>query len=258
MTSMLPPENSRLEREKDFHDKVFSDSSERDKVVGRFYKTTQSVSHKYHSLIIECANKAKVIEYGCGMGSSAFLLSQNGAKLVIGIDISPVAIDIAKNELNNVELPGDVEFQVMNAEDLQFEPSSVDLICGTGILHHLDIKVAMGSIAKVLKADGSAIFMEPLGHSPFINLFRRLTPQARTEDEHPLLENDLEMIKSYFSHTELNYYYLTSLAASLLVGLPGFKIVQKTLEGFDRQLFKIPFLRKQAWIVIIKVSNPIK
>jgi SAM-dependent methyltransferase len=258
MASNLNTEVSRLEREKEFHDKVFADPSERDQAVGRFYTLTQSVSQDYQQLLLQYSKAARVIEYGCGMGSSAFLLAQNGAELVTGIDISPVAIDIAKAELQAAPVSGAVEFRVMNAESLEFDADSVDLICGTGILHHLDIKKAIESVAKVLNADGSAVFMEPLGHSPLINLFRRLTPQVRTDDEHPLLDDDLKLIQSYFAESEVRYYYLTTLAVSLFVGFPGFHLLRKTLESLDQQLFKVPFLKKQAWIVIIRLSKPLK
>ena len=100
--------------------------------------------------------------------------------------------------------------------------------------------------------------MEPLGHSPLINLFRRLTPQARTEDEHPLLESDLKLIQSYFAESEIRHYYLTALAASLFVGFPGFHLLRAALESVDQQLFKFSFLKKQAWIVLIRVAKPLR
>jgi ubiquinone/menaquinone biosynthesis C-methylase UbiE len=258
MDSHLSSETLRLQREKEFHDKVFADPSERNQAVGRFYTLTQSVSQDYHQLLLQHSDGSEVIEYGCGMGSSAFLLAQHGAKIVTGIDISPVAIDIAKADLQAAPPGGTIEFRVMNAENLEFDADSADLICGTGILHHLDIQKAIESVSRVLKPEGTAIFMEPLGHSALINLFRRLTPQARTEDEHPLLESDLKQIQSYFAESEIRYYYLTTLAASLFVGFPGFQMLRVALENLDQQLFKLPFLKKQAWIVLIWVAKPLK
>lgn len=42
------------------------------------------------------------------------------------------------------------------------------------------------------------MFFEPLGHNLLINLYRRLTPELRTEDEHPLVACDLERLVNYF------------------------------------------------------------
>jgi len=44
---------------------------------------------------------------------------------------------------------------------------------------------------------GSAIFIDPLGHNPAINMFRRSTPDLRTEDEHPLLLEDFRLAGRY-------------------------------------------------------------
>ncbi len=87
----------------------------------------------------------------------------------------------------------------MDAENLKFNDHTFDLVYGSGILHHLSIEKAIVEIKRVLKKDGRAIFYEPLGHNIFINIFRLLTPSLRSEDEHPLLIKDLELIKRTFS-----------------------------------------------------------
>src|SRR3546814_1101008 len=78
----------------------------------------------------------------------------------------------------------------MNAEAMTFPDDSFDLVFGSGIIHHLDIDRAFGEIARVLRPGGRAVFIEPLGLNPAIELYRRFTPSARTPDEHPLLRRD--------------------------------------------------------------------
>jgi len=51
----------------------------------------------------------------------------------------------------------------MNAEELKFADDYFDIVCGGAILHHLDLNKALSEIARVLKPDGKAIFVEPLG-----------------------------------------------------------------------------------------------
>ena len=72
---------------------------------------------------------------------------------------------------------------------------------------------------RVLQPGGHAIFIEPLGHNPFINLYRKFTPTIRSEDEHPLLVKDLEMIKNLFPKVEVRYYYLASLLAAFFTAM---------------------------------------
>ncbi|WP_413171091.1 class I SAM-dependent methyltransferase [Anabaena azotica] len=248
----------RIRREQEFHDKRFADDSVREKKVSRFYSVAQSIKHEYKKFLLINSKDARILEYGCGPGGYAFFLAQNGAKLVTGIDISEVAIEKAMTQAKSEGIGTNLSFAVMNAEELTFNESSIDLLCGSGILHHLDLGKAMDSIVYVLSPQGTAIFVEPLGHNILINLFRCLTPEIRSEDEHPLLERDLTLMKRCFKKVDIKYYYLTALAASLLVGLPGFKLVLGALEFLDRFLFKLPFLQKQAWQVLIKLSEPIK
>lgn len=250
--------NTRLDREREFHDRRFAEDSQRQQKVGKFYKITQSIQQQREKMLINSSKGVKVIEYGCGTGSYALKLAQQGAELVTGIDISPVAIKIAEEAAKAKGVAEKTSFMVMNAENLEFEPNSYDLICGSGILHHLDLNLAINSIIKVLKADGKAIFLEPLGHNILINLYRRLTPSIRSEDEHPLLDRDLAFLEQHFKQAKIQYFYLTSLGASFLVGKPGFNIILKCLELLDSFLLKLPLIKKQAWLVLIELSEPIK
>lgn len=248
--------NQRLYREQQFHDQRYANDQERQQKVGRFYKITNSITQEYQQTLLAKCPQAKIIEYGCGKGSYACQLAKNQAELVTGIDISPVAIALAEQEAINQGIKDNIAFSVMNAEQLEFETNSHDLICGTGILHHLDIATAIKSINRVLKPDGKAVFLEPLGHNFLINLYRHLTPSIRSEDEHPLLKNDLNLFCESFKEVKIKYFYLTSLAASLIAGKPGFKTLLNCLEFLDSLLLKLPFIKQQAWLVLIELSQP--
>lgn len=250
--------NERLNREQQFHDQRYTDDNERQQKVGRFYQITNTITQEYRQALLEKCPEAKIIEYGCGKGSYAFELAENQAKLVTGIDISSVAIAHAAQEAQQQGLEANIAFQVMNAERLEFEANSYDLICGSGILHHLDLASATSSINRVLKSDGKAIFLEPLGHNFLINLYRSLTPSIRSEDEHPLLAKDLQFISQNFKQVRIRYFYLTSLAASFVVGKPGFRSFLNFLEFCDSLLLKLPLVKQQAWLVLIELSQPIK
>ncbi|MBW4506557.1 MAG: class I SAM-dependent methyltransferase [Scytonematopsis contorta HA4267-MV1] len=251
-------DNSRIAREEKFHDQRFTNPSVRKNTVSRFYSLARSIEHEYKQFLFQNSQGKTIVEYGCGTGSYAFDIAKNGAEIVTGIDISSVAIDIATVKAKEEGIEHNLYFQVMNAENLTFENRSIDIICGSGILHHLDIQKAMYSISLVLKPNGKAIFIEPLGHNFFINLFRSLTPGIRSEDEHPLLDKDLVLLQKYFRKVEIKYFYFTALVASIFVGLPGFSLMLSTLEFLDELLFKLPFMRKQAWQVLIQLSEPVE
>ena len=131
------------------------------------------------------------MEYGCGTGALAFDLAEQGSNSV-AIDISPVAISEAEQVAHARGLTA--RFEEMNAEAMTFDNDSFDLVFGSGILHHLDMERATQEVIGVLRPGGRAVFIEPLGYNPIINAYRRVTPTMRTEDEHPLLRSDLELL----------------------------------------------------------------
>src|SRR5205807_1094253 len=91
-----------------------------------------------------------------------------------------------------------VDFLVDDAHATTFPDDSFDLIVGVAILHHLDLEVALREIRRVLRPGGRAVFLEPLWHNPLLRLGRRLTPSARTPDEHPLTVQDWELCHAIF------------------------------------------------------------
>lgn len=246
--------HDKIQREKEFHNSAFSDGRRAN--LNGIYAIIQPSIQKYIDMIsFECIGKT-ILEYGCGPGSQSYTIAQKGA-VVTGIDISEVAIQQATEKARKSKL--EIEFLVENAEDFDLGESRFDSIIGSAIIHHLDIDKAFSSITRALKPAGKCIFYEPLGHNIFINLFRKLTPGLRTDDEHPLREDELSRINGYFRKSEFTYFHLSSL---FLIPLTRFSFFPKLLsvtERIDKSLFKLfPFLRSQAWIVIMELSEPIK
>ena len=247
---------NRIEREKDFHDISFRDNIR--KKAHKFYSVTKKSRDYYHQILKSNSTGANALEYGCGPGGFAFMLAEHGAK-VTGIDISDVAIDLAEVEAESRGIHDRISFSMMNAEELEFDDSSFDLICGTGILHHLDLEHSYSEINRVLKENGIAVFIEPLGHNPLINLYRKLTPNLRTVDEHPLMKRDLKLAEKYFGNVDIKYFHMLSLAAVPFRNIPLFKLLLAFLDLIDSALFAIlPFSRKHSWSVVIKLYAPLK
>ncbi len=245
---------TKIQREKQFHNKIFSKNT-RSK-TNKYYTITNCSKKFYIDSINKYSQASRALEYGCGPGSSAFILGQN-ASSVTGIDISDHAIDLAKEVVQKDNV--NVSFQVMNAENLLFSDNSFELVCGSGIIHHLDLQKALSELARVLTPNGKAFFLEPLGHNPLINFYRNRTPSLRTVDEHPLLLSDLEYFQKHFQTVQLTFFHFTSLT---LVPFRNTSYFSKLLNLFDRLdafLFTtFPFLQKYAWTVVLTLHNPIK
>ena len=210
----------------------------------------------YRELLQSRCSGADVLEYGCGPGSHAYFVAEHGAGNVVGIDISPVGIEKAAAEAEERGLEN-ISFRVMDAERLQFDDNSFDLICGSAIIHHLDLDRAYSELARVLRPTGTALFVEPLGHNPIINLYRNLTPGLRTVDEHPLLFDDLKRADEWFGIVRARFYYLAALAAVPARNTPAFDGLVRTLEAIDRLAFRyLPPVRRFAWYMVLELGAP--
>lgn len=242
---------SRAAHEQEFWNGLFEEQTRTS--AWKFYDIAES-SAKYHrDLVLEdCAGK-KVLEYGCFTGTLALDLARRGAT-VTGIDVSTTAIDVARKQAAAEGLADKTSFEVMNAEELTFAPDTFDRVCGRSILHHLELPKALEEIRRVLKPGGRAVFYEPLGYNPLINLYRRLTPQMRSPNERPLCSEDLGMLHSFFPEVDIRYFHLTSLAAVVLHHRPGFTKLLRSLEAVDRALLTTPLMRRLAWIAVITLS----
>ncbi len=246
--------DERKSREKQLQDRRFAAADGSGGGAGGAYAIV-GASHGYYKrrLVAEAPGK-RVLEIGAGLGDNVFELATLGST-VTGIDLSDVAIGNAKARVR--ELGVDARFEVMDAEATTFPDRSFDVICGGAILHHLDTERAFPEIARLLEINGCALFVEPLGHNPLINLYRRLTPSLGTPDEHPLLMRDLDLARQYFADVRVTYYYLTTLLALPIAKTSFGKICIAAANRIDRALFRIfPGLRKLGWCVVLELRGP--
>lgn len=248
---MLNYSEDRKIREKVFHDDRYTDDPRQS--ISIFYKLSESTKKLYHSFIEKDVKGKKILEYGCGNGEYCLKLSQAGG-IVHGIDISPIAINNALEKARYLDLKAN--FQVMDAESMDYANNNFDLIYGSGILHHLNLKRSLKEINRVLKNGGEAIFFEPLGHNVCINMFRFFTPKLRTKDEHPLLNSDIEYIQKVYPNTYFGYHHMTTFFSLPLINTRYFQSILKVFDRFDNMLIdRIPSVGKYCWITIIKIKK---
>jgi SAM-dependent methyltransferase len=240
---------TRLEREQRFFDAA---PEEDRRALGKYYELARSSAAAYDGLLQVLTPGSRVLELGCGDGTSAIELAGWGAE-VDAIDISPAGVEEAR--LRTAEQGVErARFHVMDAEQLAFDDGSFDLVCGRAILHHLDLERVLPELGRTLAPAGRLVFIEPLGHNPAINLFRSRTPGLRTPDEHPLLMRDLALVRSLFDDVELRFFHLTSFAALPCRRFSWHERLLHGLEALDARLLRLRPLRRYAWRVLISAS----
>ena len=237
----------RLTREKDFHNERFG--AEEARREDQFYFALATGSEDFYRRLAAAAVGVDVLEYGCASGTHSIRLAPK-VRSIVGIDISDVAVDQARDAATR-SCMANASFLVDNAEAMSFPDSSFDLVFGSGILHHLDLTNAVAEIRRVLRPGGRAIFWEPLGHNAAINLYRRMTPNARTADEHPLLRSDVALLGQSFRSCKVTHYGLATLA-SIPFRRSALGNALRTVGGqVDRLLLSLPGIRWQAWYALI-------
>lgn len=252
MTATPETDQARLEREASFHDQRFAADTRAE--ADKFYAIAHTPFDFYRERTLDRVQGLDVLEYGCGLGASAFDVAARGGR-ACGIDISPTAIAMAERGAVERGVAERTRFVVMNAEALDFPAASFDRVCGSGILHHLNLELAYAEIRRVLRPGGYAVFLEPLGHNPLINWYRRRTPHLRTEDEHPLMRRDLDAAGTCFTHVDAQFFDLAALAAVPLRRSRLFGAAQKITDALDRVLLASHSpLRHLAWVVVLQLG----
>lgn len=241
----------RLENERAFHNERFSHEVRANQ--GKYYAAIKHGARDFEARVLAGARNRDVLEYGCGSAIQGLQIA-SVAKSLTGIDISDVAVADASNAATAAGLTNACYLR-MDAEDLEFEDASFDLVFGRGIIHHLDLERSFASLSRVLRPGGRAIFWEPLGHNPILNQYRKITPEARTADEHPLTKADFELAKKYFELASTRFYGLTTILTVPVRDTPVGDGLLRLTAGVDWLIFKSP-LRWLAWHCLIELRKP--
>jgi SAM-dependent methyltransferase len=243
-------------REREFHDRRFGVADGSRPVLETAYRLMLPANRRYHQAMEAVRPLGRVLDYGCGNGDNALVFARRGLDIT-GIDISRSGVEHARAEAARVGL--DTEFRVMDAEDLDFPDNTFAAVSGKGILHHLNLDRALTEIGRVLTPAGRAVFIEPLGHNPFINWYRRRTPEARTPDERPLRAADLDRVRTYFRDVTFTYFNLTTLCALPFGDGETFETVFSLCDRLDGWLLgAFPWLGRYSWVVFMDMRNPVK
>lgn len=246
----------RLVREAQFHDAKYTGAD----LYPKHYsvRPTHYVYEQMRIMMGKIEDK-HVLEYGCGEGWITLDLATAGAT-ISAFDISAQAVENTRTILTKNELTGCCSLDVMPAEKLNYADNTFDMAVGFAIIHHLDLNKALTELYRVLRPGGVAYFAEPLGTNPLIQLYRKFTPQFRTEDERPLVLSELpELLKDFASYHHKEYF-LTALAAIGLIYLPGgislYPILSKGFHKLDKFLLQtIKPLGNWAWYTIIRITK---
>lgn len=258
------PFTEKIEREREFHNQWAKTLDLDELLVREAFESPTAIENRHALLEMGRLQGKKILDLGCGAGESSVYFALCGA------DVH--ACDIAEDFLKVGEALArkygvSVQFRQAEVGRLPYEDGTFDLVYGNGVLHHVDLLPAAKEIARVLKKDGKAVFIEPLPYNPIINVYRHLAKGVRTEDEKPLRFSQLRQVSTFFSEFRHEEFWLFSLSIFLHFYFvrrwnPSKvrywkKIIEEgeayrgsfaTLQKWDGAALKmLPFLRRLCW-----------
>jgi ubiquinone/menaquinone biosynthesis C-methylase UbiE len=217
------------------------------------YYSTVARSRRYAAEWIERHSPGKVfLDYACGNGENAIRAAKAGATLAVGLDISRHSIENARRDAAAAGVSDNTFFVQADAEDTKLPHGCIDTVICSGMLHHLDLSFAFPELRRIMAPSGRLLAVEALDYNPAIKLYRRLTPDMRTDWEkaHILCLRDVEFARRFLVLGEIRYWHVTSyLAGRLRPLLPA-------LDAADFVLTRIPFVQRLAWIFTFELIKP--
>jgi ubiquinone/menaquinone biosynthesis C-methylase UbiE len=135
-----------------------SGQSERD-----YYESHSNARYELEPYILDFAkfNEGQgkdVLEIGVGMGADHIEWAKAKPHLLVGIDLTPRAVEHTKNRLTIYGLESEVK--VADAEKLPFANDSFDIVYSWGVLHHSpNTATAINEVFRVLRPNGIARIM---------------------------------------------------------------------------------------------------
>jgi predicted O-methyltransferase YrrM len=115
---------------------------------------------------------ASVLEVGAGTGRVTRLLVAGGAR-VVGVDLSPAMLDVARRHLEALGAPGRWELRCEDARGIEVDERSADLALAAWVFGHFrgwfadgwqhEVAQALARMERALKPGGALVLVETLG-----------------------------------------------------------------------------------------------
>lgn len=253
-----------LIKEQEFHDQWAAAIDVEGIRVSDYFEACTAPENRFILKHLGDVRGKYLLDLGCGAGENSVYFASRGARCVAS-DYSPGMVDVALKlaETNGVKVEG----RVINAMAIDFPDNTFDIVYASNLLHHIpNPKLTLREMHRVLKPGGVACFWDPLKHNPVINVYRRMATEVRTEDEMPLDINIVNFIRSLYSQTTYDTFWIATLWIFL-----KFYLIEKVdpnkerywkkiileqdrlkkeylfLERIDHVLKNIPLMKRFAW-----------
>lgn len=255
-TAWLNQLEARKQEEAAFHDMVRDDTNTipdldcHDNL--KFYKIVGKSKQYVREWLRKNVVGKVFLDYACGEGRhSTDILERSCPRTLIGLDISPVAVQQCIEKAKKLGCTDKAFFFQADCENTELPDNSIDVILCSEMLHHLELETAFRELYRICAPNGRIFCCEALGINPLIQWYRNKTPHMRTafEKENILKMDALELAKKIgFEVEEVKFWHLFAIPSAFFHKYP---LIFNTLlflgNALDSIVLKIPFLQRLAW-----------
>ena len=233
---------------------------ERETANKKYYSTVRLSTGYVEGWIDRHSRGKTVLDYACGAGRNTIRAAKAGATLAVGLDISPVSVEGCRRRAAAEGVADTTYFVQGDCEDTGLPSDSFDTILCMGMLHHLDLSYALPELRRLLRPGGRLLAVEALNYNPAIKLYRRLTPDLRTDWErrHILSLKDVRFASRFFELGEIRYWHLFSILATPFRRTPLFDTALAVGDAIDRVALRVPGLSRMAWMFSFELIKPVR
>jgi 2-polyprenyl-3-methyl-5-hydroxy-6-metoxy-1,4-benzoquinol methylase len=166
--STMSSHSERLQRELAFQ------TLQADKERASLTRTSDAVVERYRACRnwrrnrVECVVRfltmggpARICDFGCGSGEMACRLGRMGYH-VVGLDVSPELIELARQRARIEAVEDNVEFVVADAAGESPALGKFDAVLAMSVLHHLPLEEGLNMLELLLEPGGCLALQEPV------------------------------------------------------------------------------------------------
>ncbi|RZJ64713.1 MAG: bifunctional demethylmenaquinone methyltransferase/2-methoxy-6-polyprenyl-1,4-benzoquinol methylase UbiE [Flavobacterium sp.] len=154
--------------------------------------------------MVASKNPDRILDIATGTGDLAILMTQTGAKEIIGLDISPGMLEVGRKKITEKNLDSRISMVLGDSENLPFTDNYFDAITvAFGVRNFETLEKGLAEILRVLRPGGIFVILETSvpTKTPFKQGYSFYT------------KNILPLIGRMFSKDKSAYAYLSESAS---------------------------------------------
>jgi 2-polyprenyl-3-methyl-5-hydroxy-6-metoxy-1,4-benzoquinol methylase len=257
---------AQLVQEAEFFDRWADENARRlqpvdDAILGRYRSPGRLYPKEYCFRLLGDLRGKSILDVGCGEGEDAMILARLGAR-VTGLDVSPGAIDLAKQRAGINGVAHLTKFICAPLDAASLPEKAFDVIWIDNVLHHVldDLERTLRALLRAAKPGALILCIEPLNLNKTLRKIRFLVPVHTevTPGERPLEKQDLAILEKLIPGLRRRHFSFLGRLTRFIIpdyryedAAPWRRLLSDFVQWIDRVALSIPRLEELGGIGVM-------